>query len=164
MTMAWIRALGLIALWACDRGAALSVPASPGPTLSATTTDPSTAPPAVEGRAAPVSSGLRPLRLPASDAFARAPSGVGHYSSADGHLGFVLDRTGPRALLRVDGSTEILELEADTSSAQYTDLDVRGRGTVVRIGRHGEVTYFPGLGAASMHRDADADPLRSTGR
>lgn len=76
---------------------------------------------------------------------------LGHYSSGDGMTGFVLDRTGPRVRMQMDGASDVLELDSE--------LKLRGRGVVVRFGDSGEVTYFTGIESIAMRRDADADPL-----
>src|SRR5687767_5890747 len=39
---------------------------------------------------------------------------LGHYSSPDGAVGFVLDRTGPKPKIRIDRTTDIVELEPET--------------------------------------------------
>ncbi len=87
---------------------------------------------------------------------------IGHYSSGDGLVGFVFDRTGPKPKYRLDGTSDVVVLEPKGSSSNgSTDLAVPGYGVVIRIGAYGPVTYFrgPRAEAVPMARDADADPL-----
>lgn len=85
---------------------------------------------------------------------------LGHYSSGDGMTGFVLDRTGKKPRMRMDGTKEIVEMDPEPAPRNETALTVHLRGVVMRLGEHGEVTFFRGNEAISMHRDADAEPLQ----
>jgi hypothetical protein len=74
-------------------------------------------------------------------------------------VGFVLDRTGAKPRMRLDGSSEVVEMDVDATSQQHTDLTVHRKGTVIRLGAHGEVEYFAGGRSYATRRDADAEPL-----
>ena len=108
--------------------------------------DPLSAPPTAPTNAPP-STSIPKLRL-------------GHYSSGDGMTGFVLDRTGKKPRMRLDGTKEIVEMEPEPASRSETALTVHLKGVVMRLGEHGEVTFFRGNEALSMTRDADAEPLQ----
>ena len=87
---------------------------------------------------------------------------LGHYSSGDGLKGFVLDRTGSKPLLRLDGQNEILVLTPQAGVADGSHL-VGDEGTgVAEIGKDASVSLYVedrNEGIAS-YRDADAEPLR----
>jgi hypothetical protein len=90
------------------------------------------------------------------------PLRIGHYSSGNGLVGFVLDRLGTPIKLRFDGSDEILVLTPEP--APYDSVTLKrddGRGQL-RIYPDGKVLLFSNKlsgGSATVYRDQDAQPL-----
>jgi hypothetical protein len=85
---------------------------------------------------------------------------LGHYSTADGSTGFVLDRTGAEPRLSRDGHDEVLVLRekpADGGSEYVHE----GPDVWIRIERHGHVMYQgpDGYRGVDAYRDANARPL-----
>jgi hypothetical protein len=115
---------------------------------------PETPPPA--SSATPAASGtMRPLT--------QAQLEVAHYKSADGMHGFVLDRTGDKAKLRIDGQTDIIELTRHEDRHSGT---LRGYWLVTPKGHRpvfisvdGNVRYLRGQDEFAMLSDKPADPL-----
>lgn len=106
--------------------------------------------------AASLSSTDTPTPPPTND----IPRGrLGHYSSGDGLVGFVLDRTGKKPKLKMDDDAHALELDVMPGSHGDVALTYPVRGTVVLLGDHGEVTFFMNGKAFHMRRDADAAPI-----
>jgi hypothetical protein len=98
------------------------------------------------------------------DATAQAgpPMRIGHYSTPNGLIGFVLDRLGTPIKVRFDGSDEILALT--TEPAPYDSVTLKrddGIG-VMRIYQDGRVLVFDRKlrdGSVRAIRDQDAQPL-----
>jgi hypothetical protein len=90
------------------------------------------------------------------------PLRIGHYSSGNGLIGFVLDRLGTPIKLRFDGSGEILALTTEPSSYDSITLKRDDGGSVLRIYPDGRVIVFSNKfrdGSAKAFRDQDAQPL-----
>jgi hypothetical protein len=90
------------------------------------------------------------------------PLRIGHYSTGNGLIGFVIDRMGAPIKLRFDGSDEILALT--TEPAPYNSVTLkRDDGTSVgRIYESGRILIFSDKlsgGSADAYRDQDAAPL-----
>ncbi len=86
----------------------------------------------------------RPVAKPATQAQVK----IGHFVTADGMHGFVLDRSGAKAKLKVDGDKEIWEL---TMSEDRTSGQLRGYLFVssdgarrLYISTGGWLTYYQG--------------------
>jgi hypothetical protein len=94
------------------------------------------------------------------------PLRIGHYSSGNGLIGFVLDRLGTPIKLRFDGTDEILALIPETAPLDSITLKRDdGRG-VLRIYQNGQVLLFSDKfngGSAKVYRDQDAQPLAVKG-
>lgn len=87
---------------------------------------------------------------------------IGHYSTGNGLIGFVLDRTGTPIKLRFDGSDEILALSTERSPNDSITLKRDDGAAVLRIQETGQVLVFSdqlSSGSASARRDQDAEPL-----
>jgi hypothetical protein len=86
---------------------------------------------------------------------------LGHYSSGDGMVGFVLDRTGSPPKMRLDGTTEVLPLEVRRTSARSYDLVNHERHIGLSVDDDGSVIYSKRGGGPNreMYLDAEADPL-----
>ena len=100
----------------------------------------------------------------ASSSPSSTPAGklrLGHYSSGDGLVGFVLDRSGPVPKVRIDGTSEVLELEIRRSSRTSTDLVNHDKHIGIAVDDDGSVVFSQrGAGPnKEMHRDGDASPL-----
>ncbi len=94
---------------------------------------------------------------------------LGHYSTGDGMHGLVIDRTGERAKIRIDGDAAIIELTARPGDSRDTQklvdptgkprLAIDERGGVVWLD-HGKDVFRDGdanaLGAATVAGDAPA--------
>ncbi|MCL2724642.1 MAG: hypothetical protein FWD69_09425 [Polyangiaceae bacterium] len=103
---------------------------------------------------------------PPADTTAASTTGqvkLGHFSTADGRHGFVLDRTGAKAKLKVDGTNDVIEL---------TEEEVRTRGGLdgyrlvdpsnkprLFLSPGGLLTYFVGTDELRVTNDRDAAPL-----
>lgn len=85
---------------------------------------------------------------------------LGHYSSADGLFGLVLDRTPAPPRAKVDGAPEILELAVRRTGPSGATL-VSARGELVLVVEGGgQVTANVGVRRdLRLRRDADAEPL-----
>jgi len=91
-----------------------------------------------------------------------APLRIGHYSSGNGMIGFVLDRLGTPIKVRFDGSDEILALTPERAPYDSMTLKRDDGNGVLRIYPNGQVLVFhPKLagGSARAYRDQDAQPL-----
>lgn len=84
---------------------------------------------------------------------------IGHYSSGDGMTGFILDRTGAKARMQLDGASGIVALDSEAAPFEATSLRAPKGGVVLRVGPRGEVEYYRGNESIGMRRDCDADPL-----
>ncbi|MCA9622233.1 MAG: hypothetical protein KC731_24585 [Myxococcales bacterium] len=88
---------------------------------------------------------------------------LGHYATADGMQGFVLDRTGSVAKLKRDGEEAILELTAEEEFRGPTKVATTFRSPdgdlLLRIDRYGSIDLYQTVGTVPVARDADADPL-----
>jgi hypothetical protein len=88
---------------------------------------------------------------------------VGHYASADGVVGLVLDRTGARPKVRVDGEKDIVELtmeedrHAGTRRGWY--LMAPDGTNVLYLGAEGDVRIFRGRDELLVTSDKAAEPL-----
>jgi Domain of unknown function (DUF4908) len=90
------------------------------------------------------------------------PLRIGHYSTGNGMIGFVIDRMATPIKLRFDGSDEILALT--TEPAPYNSLTLkRDDGvSVLRIYETGRILVFSDKlsgGSADAFRDQGAEPL-----
>lgn len=100
----------------------------------------------------------RSSRLPAS------PLKLGHYMTADGVTGFVLDRTREPARIRFDGEAAVFQLtmeELRTPGAQYLGvsyLTPSGK-SLVRVSKEGQIELSRGADLVPVVRDGDAEPL-----
>ncbi len=90
-----------------------------------------------------------------------APSG--EFETPDGQLRFVLDRSGPVALMRFEGDPEVYVLRPDAMGAGGQQIFRTADGSVqLRVTRWGEITVFvrnDRMGAAASFAD-QAPPLR----
>jgi hypothetical protein len=86
---------------------------------------------------------------------------VGHYSTPNGKIGFILDRTSEPTRIRFDGSQYVLELTAQRASRGA--LEYVAANVWMRIDEQtGHVVLFQGPSmkeAGPVVRDADARPL-----
>lgn len=112
--------------------------------------------PAPSASGAPATSGtVRPLT--------QAQLDVAHYKSADGMHGFVLDRTGEKPKLRIDGQADIIELtkQEDRHAGTlrgYWFITPKGHRPVF-ITVDGNVRFLKGQDEFAMLSDKPADPL-----
>ena len=85
---------------------------------------------------------------------------VGHYQSKDKVIGFVLDRRGSVARLRLDGSTEVITLDPRSGPSGRTDFARQG-SVMLNVWQDGRVMFYhpERPDGVWMRRDADADPL-----
>jgi hypothetical protein len=88
---------------------------------------------------------------------------LGHFVTADGMHGFVLDRTGAKARLQVDGDKDIVELtmEEDRDGGElrgYKLVDPSNQRRVY-ITRGGALLFFQGGDEHWVSFDKDAEPL-----
>ena len=103
------------------------------------------------------------LAISSSRSFAKQPEGslrLGHYSSVDGTLGCVIDRSGSLPLLTIDGEKEVWALKVETavSSTKF----VRDDGSVlVTVGRQADhlIQLPKHPNGLAIERDADAKPI-----
>jgi hypothetical protein len=139
-------------------------PASPPPTPAQTSAAAREgAAPAPNTENAPPAAAASGSNTDAIDRHLRVPKlRLGHYSSGDGLTGFVFDRTGAKPQIRMDGTSEIIELTPRGAPHGQTDLAHGIQGVIIRVGEDGQVTYFRGPRGDSvrMIRDADAEPLK----
>jgi hypothetical protein len=86
---------------------------------------------------------------------------LGHYSSGDGMVGFVLDRTGPVPKVRLDGTSEVVNLEIRRTSHTSMDLVSHEKHLGIAVDDDGSVVFSQrGAGPnREMYRDADASAL-----
>jgi hypothetical protein len=90
------------------------------------------------------------------------PFRIGHYSSGNGLIGFVIDRMGTPIKLRFDGSDEILALTAEQAPYNSITLKRDDGVSVLRIYEAGRILIFSDKlsgGSADAYRDQDAEPL-----
>jgi hypothetical protein len=90
------------------------------------------------------------------------PLRIGHYSSGNGLIGFVIDRMGTPIKLRFDGSDEILALTAEPAPYNSITLKRDDGVSVLRIYETGRILIFSDKlsgGSADAYRDQDAEPL-----
>ncbi len=88
---------------------------------------------------------------------------LGHFVTPDGRHGFVLDRTGAKAKLQVDGSGDVIELTEEESRRHgdlegYKYLDPAGK-TRLFISKGGGLKYFVGGDEYYANRDKGAKAL-----
>jgi hypothetical protein len=88
---------------------------------------------------------------------------VAHYATRDGVLGLVLDRTGARPKVRIDGERDITELtmEEDRFAGERRGWYLKapdGRN-VLYLGAHGNLKIFRGRDDLALNSDKPADPL-----
>jgi Domain of unknown function (DUF4908) len=120
--------------------------------------------PAMSGRFLPAIV-LAILALPGVGAVAAEngpPLRIGHYSTGNGLIGFVLDRLATPVKLRFDGSDEIVALTAEPAPYQSVTFKRDDGIHVLRIYETGRVLLFSDKlsgGSAQVHRDQDAQPL-----
>ena len=90
------------------------------------------------------------------------PLRIGHYSTGNGLIGFVIDRMGTPIKLRFDGSEEILALTAEPAPYNSVTLKRDDGTSVLRIYETGRILAFSDKlsgGSADAYRDQDAEPL-----
>jgi hypothetical protein len=90
------------------------------------------------------------------------PLRIGHYSTGNGLIGFVIDRMGTPIKLRFDGSEEILALTAEPAPYNSVTLKRDDGTSVLRIYETGRILVFSDKlsgGSADAYRDQDAGPL-----
>lgn len=90
------------------------------------------------------------------------PLRIGHYSTGNGLIGFVIDRMGTPLKLRFDGSDEILALTAEQAPYNSITLKRDDDVSVLRIYETGRILIFSNKlsnGSADAYRDQDAEPL-----
>jgi hypothetical protein len=88
-----------------------------------------------------------------------APLRIGHYSSANGLVGFVLDRLGTPIKLRLDGSDEIWALIVEPTSRNAVALKRDDGSYVLRIDDRGMTLFTGPTTGVKVVRDQDAEPL-----
>jgi hypothetical protein len=86
---------------------------------------------------------------------------LGHYSTGDGLVGFVLDRTGAKPRVRIDGEDRVYELDVVATSPFHTDLVSHERHIGISFLTDGSGISFSGKarGEQPVWRDGDAAPL-----
>lgn len=88
---------------------------------------------------------------------------VAHYATRDGVLGLVLDRSGPRPKVRIDGEKDITELtmEEDRFAGERRGwyLKAPDGKNVLYLGAHGNLKIFRGRDDLALNSDKPADPL-----
>ena len=93
------------------------------------------------------------------------PSKLGHFSTCDGAVKLVLDRTGPNLKMRVEGSDEVVELARNEvrnrvkSRLMGHDFYAKDGQRVLFIDVYGTVTFIRGRDELMVTRDGDAKPL-----
>ena len=96
-------------------------------------------------------------------AMTQAQLKLGHFVTADGMHGFVLDRTGPKAKLQVDGEKDIIELtmEEDRERGELRGYKFVGPDNKRRIyiTRGGGLLYFKGGDEHWVSFDKETEPL-----
>jgi hypothetical protein len=100
----------------------------------------------------------------------QAQTNLAHYKSADGVYGLVLDRTGPKPKVQIDGQKDVIELttreDRVTRSGQGPSGSLLGYlllspdGTkMIYIGVDGDIHYLHDKDDLVMNSDRAADPL-----
>jgi hypothetical protein len=96
---------------------------------------------------------------------AEAPSKVAHYTTGDGMVGLVLDRSGALPKMRWDDATDVLELSMDEERSGvgrtgWSLRDADGR-KLLHLGVDGDLTAFPPSNpwGLTITKDRRADPL-----
>ena len=90
------------------------------------------------------------------------PLRIGHYSTGNGLIGFVIDRMGTPIKLRFDGSDEILALTAEQAPYNSMTLKRDDGVSVLRIYETGRILVFSDKlsgGSADAYRDQEAESL-----
>jgi hypothetical protein len=90
------------------------------------------------------------------------PLRIGHYSTGNGLIGFVIDRMGTPIKLRFDGSDEILALTTEPAPYGSVTLKRDDGASVGRIYETGRILILSDKlsgGSADAIRDQDAAPL-----
>lgn len=101
---------------------------------------------------------------PAAEPATNAQVKLSHFSTADGMIGFVLDRSGTPIKLRVDGEADIFELTAQEDRDRggelhgYRLVDPTNT-TRILIGTNGSVTFVRGQDQLPATADQAAQPL-----
>jgi len=100
---------------------------------------------------------------PTSRASTPAQLKLGHFTTADGMYGFVLDRTGAKAKLKIDGENDIIELTMEEDRAHgelrgytYVSPDNKKR---LYITTGGSILYYRGHDEHRVSFDKDAPAL-----
>lgn len=132
----------LLSAVACGKAPSAPAPASPGATASKENAEKS------DGTLRPITQGQ--LK-------------VAHYATGDGVLGLVLDRTGDRAKVRIDGEKEITELtlEEDRFAGQRRGWYMKSPDgkNVLYLGASGNLKIFRGRDELRLNSDKAAEPL-----
>ena len=88
---------------------------------------------------------------------------VAHYATRDGVLGLVLDRTGARPKVRIDGEKDITELtmEEDRFAGERRGWYLKSPDgkNVLYLGAHGNLKIFRGRDDLALNSDKPAEPL-----
>lgn len=88
---------------------------------------------------------------------------LGHYSSRDGSIGLVLDRTGDKPKVKIDGSQDITEVFVEDELRSGTVVGRKYRGPdsklILLVSSDGDIEFLQQRGTARLVRDADADAL-----
>jgi hypothetical protein len=134
--------LASIALAACGGAAApAETPAKPAPSASPSAT--------------PDDGVFRPIT--------QAQLQVGHYASPDGMVGLVIDRTGPKPKIRMDGDKDIVELtpEEDRFAGELRGHNLRAPDNTIRlyITKGGGIRTWKGRDEVWLTSDKPAEPL-----
>jgi hypothetical protein len=116
------------------------------------------------GACAPERAALPPEPPPASEPpVLYSPLQLGHYTTADGTFGLVIDRSGPTPRLRMDGSRQIVELTPveDWKGDTYegTTFFSPDGIALVFVDRAGPLTLWPRRDKRPLLRDGDTTPL-----
>jgi hypothetical protein len=88
---------------------------------------------------------------------------LGHFTSPDGAQGLVIDRTGGKLKVRLDGSKHVLEPFAEEEIrgnrvARTLYRDEQGL-PLFSLDEHGHVEFNKSVGTVNLYRDGDAKPL-----
>lgn len=90
---------------------------------------------------------------------------LGHYSSGDGMFGVVIDRSGDKPKIKIDGTKDVIELAVekheDRRSADADRYDLYGPDGKLwmKLGADGSVEFLRDGRTLSLSRDADAPLL-----
>ena len=92
-------------------------------------------------------------------------SRLGHFSTVDGTIHLVLDRTGARAKMQVEGTTEVVELAQEEVRSRVKnrlmgyDFFAKDGQRVLFIDVYGAITFIRGRDELMVSCDGSAKPL-----